>query len=56
VGASIASAHCLSIEAASPGLDETDVRVALFERLYGGDCDDGTRARIVERLRCQADA
>ena len=39
------------INAEAAGLSETDLRVRVFERLYAGDFDEATRARISARLR-----
>ena len=38
------------IRGREPGLDESALRVRLFERLYGGDVDEATRARVTARL------
>jgi hypothetical protein len=34
-----------------PALSVTEHRVRMFERLYGDDLDEATRARVVARLR-----
>ena len=38
------------VRAAAPGATEERVRAEVFVRLYGGDFDAPTQARIVERL------
>ena len=39
------------IRARCPGISPADLRVQVFDRLYFGDFDPGTRARIVSALR-----
>ncbi|MCC7035166.1 MAG: hypothetical protein IT179_20290 [Acidobacteria bacterium] len=34
-----------------PAISDAELRVRVFERLYGDDLDEGTRARIVANLR-----
>ena len=39
------------IRADRPDISEDDLRVAVFERTYGGDFSPEARARIIARLR-----
>lgn len=34
-----------------PGISDAELRVRIFERLYGDDLDEATRARIAAGLR-----
>jgi hypothetical protein len=43
------------IRARHPGIQETELRVQIFERTYGADFDDVDRARIVARIRGRHD-
>ena len=42
-----------SLRAAHGGATEADLRVLLFERLYGGEIDPAEHSHIVARLRGQ---
>jgi hypothetical protein len=42
------------IRAQHPGITETELRVKIFERTYGGDLEPADRARIAARIRAAA--
>jgi len=39
------------IKADCPGISDTELRVKIFERMYGDEVDPETRARVIARLR-----
>ena len=40
-----------NITSESPAITATELRVKIFERMYGNDVDPDTRARVIARLR-----
>lgn len=40
-----------NIRAHRPGITESELRVQLFERTYGGDFEESERTRIARRIR-----